>query len=192
VYGSLGVLSNIPRYAVEQNGFPYTKVPNVLFDTLLADLSGAELKVYLYILRRTVGFGKLSDVISLPQFTKGIHKKDGTVLDHGTGLHHETVLIALTGLEQKGLITRKKQGKKVTYTILLDHSDFPSDGDGITRIFRPSPLGNSDPQKKEQNNTYRYREKKVLTEEERQAYYQQFAEENAEHLAFFLKEQNGS
>jgi hypothetical protein len=34
----------------------YTQVPDELFDELMAYLSGAELKVLLYIIRRTFGF----------------------------------------------------------------------------------------------------------------------------------------
>ena len=34
----------------------YTPVPDELFDEQLPDLSGAELKVLLYIIRRTFGF----------------------------------------------------------------------------------------------------------------------------------------
>ena len=34
----------------------YTQVPDELFDELLVELSGGELKVLLYIIRRTFGF----------------------------------------------------------------------------------------------------------------------------------------
>jgi hypothetical protein len=34
----------------------YTPVPDELFDEQLPDLSGAELKVLLYVIRRTFGF----------------------------------------------------------------------------------------------------------------------------------------
>jgi hypothetical protein len=38
----------------------YTQVPDELFDEQLPHLSGAELKVLLYIMRRTFGFKKTS------------------------------------------------------------------------------------------------------------------------------------
>jgi hypothetical protein len=50
----------------------YTQVPDALFDELMAYLSGAELKVLLYIIRRTFGFKKESDNISLRQICNGI------------------------------------------------------------------------------------------------------------------------
>jgi hypothetical protein len=50
------------------NGFrspTTTPVPDEVFDDLIADLTGAELKVLLYICRRTFGFKKDRDSISL-------------------------------------------------------------------------------------------------------------------------------
>ena len=73
----------------------YTQVPDALFDELMAYLSGAELKVLLYIIRRTFGFKKDSDTISLKQICQGITTREGDVLDKGTGLSLSTVQIAL-------------------------------------------------------------------------------------------------
>jgi hypothetical protein len=75
----------------------YTQVPDELFDALMAYLSGAELKVLLYIIRRTFGFKKDSDHISLRQICNGIKTREGDVLDKGTGLSLSTVQIALKG-----------------------------------------------------------------------------------------------
>jgi hypothetical protein len=44
----------------------YTPVPDELFDEQLPDLSGAELKLLLYIIRRTFGFKKESDNTAVP------------------------------------------------------------------------------------------------------------------------------
>lgn len=64
----------------------YTPVPDELFDELLTRLNGAELKTLLYIARRTFGFKRDSDNISLSQMLKGITTKDGRRLDGGTGV----------------------------------------------------------------------------------------------------------
>ena len=64
----------------------YTPVPDKLFDEYLARLSGAELKALLYIIRRTFGFKKDSDTISLKQMVEGITTHDGRRLDFGAGL----------------------------------------------------------------------------------------------------------
>ena len=81
-----------------------TPTPDELFDVWLSKLSGSELKVLLYIIRRTFGFGKHVDAISLSQITKGIQKKNGEVLDLGTGLSRKSAYQAVQSLEEKGLI----------------------------------------------------------------------------------------
>jgi phage replication O-like protein O len=86
-----------------------TPVPDEIFDILLADLSGAEVKVLLYICRRTFGFKKESDTISLSQIASGIVTRDGKVLDHGTGLSKRHVQRALKSLEEKQAVTVHRQ-----------------------------------------------------------------------------------
>src|SRR5215207_7443797 len=82
----------------------YTMVPDELFDEQLPYLSGAELKALLYIMRRTFGFKKASDDISLSQICDGITTRDGKVLDQGTGLSRSTAQLAIKGLAEKNLI----------------------------------------------------------------------------------------
>src|SRR3954462_6791940 len=82
----------------------YTPVPDELFDEQLPDLSGAELKVLLYIIRRTFGFKKESDNISLNQLLHGITTKEDVVLDRGTGLSKKTLLDTIRNLIEKNLI----------------------------------------------------------------------------------------
>ncbi len=86
----------------------YTQVPDDLFDDLMSELSGSELKVLLYVIRRTFGFKKDSDHISLSQLVSGIVKKDGTIQDKGTGLHKDSVIKAVKSLVEKCVLHRKK------------------------------------------------------------------------------------
>lgn len=88
----------------------YTPVPDELFDEQLPDLSGAELKVLLYIIRRTFGFKKDSDNISLSQMLGGVRTRDGRQLDRGVGLSKKTLLQALRSLEEQNIIfTERRQ-----------------------------------------------------------------------------------
>lgn len=82
----------------------YTSVPDELFDELLPLLSGSELKVLLYIIRRTFGFKKDSDTISLGQMLNGITTRDGRTLDSGAGVSKPALLQALRGLQEKNVI----------------------------------------------------------------------------------------
>ena len=87
----------------------YTPVPDELFDEQLPDLSGAELKLLLYIIRRTFGFKKESDNISLNQLLHGITTREGVVLDRGTGLSKKTLLETIKSLIEKNLIMSKRR-----------------------------------------------------------------------------------
>jgi hypothetical protein len=89
-----------------------TQIPDVILDHWMAALSGAEFKVLMYIARRTYGFGKDGDNVSLAQITGGIVRKDGVVLDRGTGLTKTGVCKALDALEQRGLVKRRQRDSK--------------------------------------------------------------------------------
>jgi hypothetical protein len=86
-----------------------TPIPDEFFDVLTVHLSEAELRVLLYIMRRTFGFKKRADAISLSQLTGGIRRRDGSVLDNGTGLSKPAVLKAVSGLQVKGIISVEKR-----------------------------------------------------------------------------------
>lgn len=136
------------------NGFEQantTPVPDILFDELLADLSGAELKVLMYIIRRTKGFKKDADAISLSQFENGIVKIDGTVLDRGCGLGRETICKALVSLEKRQCIKSEKQtdeygAKAITvYSIRFKGEVVgKSDQGGSRKIVPPNLVGKTD------------------------------------------------
>ncbi len=86
-----------------------TPVPDVIFDILAPILTGAEYKILNYIVRRTYGFKKSSDAISLNQILSGIRKKDGTQLDYGAGVRSKaTVVKALRHLEKMDIIDVKR------------------------------------------------------------------------------------
>lgn len=86
----------------------YTQVPNELFDQLLPHLNEGELKVLLYIIRRTFGFGRQSDNISLSQMVEGLVTSDGRRLDSGVGLSKSSVARALQGLTAKEIILSQR------------------------------------------------------------------------------------
>lgn len=87
----------------------YTPIPDVFFDEVMCHLTEAELRVALYIMRRTFGFKKRADAISFNQFLKGITTRDGRRLDHGCGIAGRTNLTrALKGLEEKGIIVARR------------------------------------------------------------------------------------
>ncbi|MFH1263616.1 MAG: replication protein, partial [Pseudomonadota bacterium] len=84
----------------------YTPVPDELFDQLMVDLSLAELRVLLYICRRTFGFKKREDAIALSQMLGGIRRRDGVRLDRGVGLSRRALLPAIRSLVEHGVIVK--------------------------------------------------------------------------------------
>jgi hypothetical protein len=85
-----------------------TIFPDALLDVVMPFLSPTEWKVCSYIVRRTFGWKKASDRISLDQICHGIVRRDGTPLDYGTQLDRKTAIKALRGLEAKGVIVAQR------------------------------------------------------------------------------------
>jgi hypothetical protein len=101
---------SIPDKPFRYEGFPSpntTPVPDDVFDVLMPVLSEAELRVLLYVVRRTFGFKKSSDAISASQMVKGITTRDGRVLDRGTGLSKSAVWRGIAGLIDKGVLLKE-------------------------------------------------------------------------------------
>ncbi|MFC1960019.1 replication protein [Chloroflexota bacterium] len=85
-----------------------TPTPDDVFDIFLTELTHAELKVLLYIIRRTYGFKKAVDQISLKQITSGLITRKGRQLDYGAGVNRRTAQRVVKRLEDRGLITVKR------------------------------------------------------------------------------------
>jgi phage replication O-like protein O len=124
---------------------PYTRVPNALLDTM-AELGNAELRVLLAIVRRTTGYQKACDVISLSQ----IHDM--------TGLMRRHVVDALDSLLARNYIAREPAKRNgFCYRLVPLGNQFPK-GTSTPREPIPVPLGTQslvplgNPQKKEKEN----------------------------------------
>ena len=125
----------------------YTQIPDVVFDRVMAHLSGAEFKVLLYICRRTFGWKKTYDDISLAQICEGIVRQNGEHVDEGTGLATSTAVMAVKGLEEKGLISRRRNSSErrgfeaTTYALRFRQTPSPEIEEGTSDIRRtPSSI----------------------------------------------------
>ncbi len=107
------------------------QVPNLVVDELAGLLDPEEFLVVAYLCRRTFGFHKRQDRISLSQFTDGTMALDGRRLDHGTGLGRATVRDRLASLKQFGIVREtapnNAQNEGAEYALQLDPAkiDFP-------------------------------------------------------------------
>jgi hypothetical protein len=131
----------------------YTPTPDQIFDELLAPslLTEAELRVLLYIVRRTFGWKKDCDEISLSQITGGIVKRDGTRLDWGAGVAKSTAVRAIKGLVEKEIIRvernfREDGGSDVTtFSLHMREGGLSAEDEATAPVFRgrthPGPNG---------------------------------------------------
>lgn len=158
----------------------FTQTPDDLFDVLMARLSEAELKVLLYIIRRTFGFGKRADAISLNQMIDGIKTRDGQVLDTGTGLSRSSVRRGVMGLEEKGIIAVNKvvsedgDYESNVYSLrfraeqgVVSNSNHPAEGvvsnsNHRGSKLRPGVVSNSNPQETVEQETVEQETGRIL------------------------------
>jgi DNA-binding MarR family transcriptional regulator len=105
--------------AVAQWEFSYTAIPNDFLDNVAPNLSPSELRVMLYIYRHTLGYRKLSDVITYDQFLNGIVTRAGRRLDNGAGVSRGALATALANLEKEGLVERLHADRLVTYRVVI-------------------------------------------------------------------------
>jgi hypothetical protein len=122
-----------------------TATPDWLFDDVAPDLGEAPLKALLYIVRRTSGFRKSADAISLSQFQHGITTRDGRQLDKGAGVKNRTTLLrALAELEARGIIGHQDTlhadgGHATTVYYLLGPGQGQGQGGGAASAPPPLP-----------------------------------------------------
>ena len=117
----------------------YTQVPDEAFDELMAVLTPAEFKVMMYVIRRTFGFKKDSDAISLSQIVSGVRTTDGRVLDRGTGLSKSGAVKAIKGLLVKEVVVAARRSSATHgHEATVYQLHFAED-----RARRPSGIGPS-------------------------------------------------
>lgn len=97
------------------------QLPNSVIDELLADLTGAELKCYLYVLRKTKGWNKEEDTISVSQFMKV------------TGLSNRKVIDACERLVELGLLEQKIGSNKIKVFSVKDYKTSSSEESSLVK-----------------------------------------------------------
>lgn len=96
----------------KENGF--TPIANEILEKLVnISLLGSEFQILLFIIRKTYGYQKKADRISLTQFEKG------------TGISRPTVVKTLKNLMAKGLIVKIcLPGGNIGYSFIKDHENW--------------------------------------------------------------------
>ncbi|MFA7302459.1 MAG: replication protein [Candidatus Paceibacterota bacterium] len=85
-------------------------------------MSGSEQKVMDFILRRTIGWRKTADSISLGQFQSGVR---GRYKNTGTGLSVSQIRRAIKGLEEKGFIrVIRVKRRPSTFELVMEKTEW--------------------------------------------------------------------
>jgi len=80
----------------------HTQIPNIIIDHHMSELSHAQFKVLMSICRKTIGWHKQSDYISISQIVEL------------AGVSNKTVVGAIKQLEKKGFIVTQKTNRSTT------------------------------------------------------------------------------
>lgn len=129
----------------------HTQIPNDYLDYFMEHLNGAEWKCLCYIARRTFGFQKRQDKISISQFVDGITSKEGIKLDGGTGLSKQSVISAIKVLVDVGILEKlvNTRGNKYQLVQKLDYLQVVQKLDSGSLKIRQQVVQKLDIQKKE-------------------------------------------
>ena len=99
------------------------QIPNSVVDELMAEMSGVELKCYLFVIRKTKGWNKEYDAISLTQFIKF------------TGASKTAVVDALKNLVELGLLVKKTGVRNTSvYAINLFGNQTSSENELVQKV----------------------------------------------------------
>ena len=99
----------------------FLQVPNAVIDELLPDLTGAELKCYLVVIRKTKGWNKESDNISISQFMKA------------TGLSNSAVIKACESLVKYGLLIKQNGARNTGVYAVNSYSKTTSEESSLVK-----------------------------------------------------------
>jgi hypothetical protein len=101
----------------------------------MAYLSPSEFMVLLFILDRTLGWNKDSEVITRRQMLKGVASR-GTLYHRGLSLSASTIDTTLNRLEEKGVIERRRIMRGVTTYVEFEINLLWSPSDASKRLHR--------------------------------------------------------
>jgi hypothetical protein len=87
-----------------------TQIPNAILDLLVPFLHDREARVLMYLCRRTYGFQRQSDQVSLTQFVEGLRTEE-RCLDFGAGVSRRHTIRTLAFLKALGIVEQLEGGQ---------------------------------------------------------------------------------
>lgn len=118
----------------------FSPMPHQLIDEFPNITTISEMKVVLYILRHTWGYGDNEKHITLDEFQHGRKRRDGTRIDTGTGLSKPAIIAGLKLAVKHGYIARETEDSdrtRIRHTYrLLEYDPSQSVIQG-SKVFTP-------------------------------------------------------
>lgn len=127
------------------------QVPNAVIDELMAELSGAELKVYLLVLRKTKGWNKETDAISVSQFMESCNLSNRKVIDACNKLVELGLLEQKTGRNKIKVFSVKNYSCEESSLVKKVHSG--SEESSLPVVKKVHTQNNNTKNTKQNNNT---------------------------------------
>lgn len=127
------------------------QVPNAVIDELMAELSGAELKVYLLVLRKTKGWNKETDAISVSQFMESCNLSNRKVIDACNKLVELGLLEQKTGRNKIKVFSVKNYSCEESSVVKKVHSG--SEESSLSVVKKVHTQNNNTKNTKQNNNT---------------------------------------
>lgn len=99
---------NMTDYTDSQEAIAFTRVPNALIDHAMRELGNAAFRVLVVVARKTIGWAKQRDQISLSQF------------EELTGLARQHVIRGIAEARERGFIAHYRSGQHSFFELTLD------------------------------------------------------------------------
>ncbi|MBK8188891.1 MAG: hypothetical protein IPK79_00390 [Vampirovibrionales bacterium] len=126
----------------------WVKLPKAIYENLARFSSEAELKVVLYVLRHTWGYGDDYKAMSVDEICAGRKRKDGTRIDSGTGLQPQAARDGIKRAIEHGFVRvwldASDPGRQVKYYMLARH-DLDRLPPGVEQLFEAETGGENHP-----------------------------------------------
>lgn len=126
----------------------WVKLPKAIYENLARFSSEAELKVVLYVLRHTWGYGDDYKAMSVDEICAGRKRKDGTRIDSGTGLQPQAARDGIKRAIEHGFVRvwldTSDPGRQVKYYMLARH-DLDRFPPGVEQLFDAETGGENHP-----------------------------------------------
>jgi phage replication O-like protein O len=154
----------------------YTQVPNFILDEWMANMTGSAFKVLMTICRKTLGWQKVSDDISLTQ------------IERLSGLTRPSVINAIKELEEKELIFKDQSTRMNNYKLNISKDTLPIQNEIVNNFNQISK--DTLPEKAEDSKITLHTKESIKENKQKKRKHERILPKNIEEVLLYAKEKN--